>query len=421
MDEYSLFPSLLLPALRRCWRKAVLWALIAALVLAAGGLAWGCLHMADQEARQSEQDSYALALERYNTQREALEVQIDALTVSIGKQQDYLAHSLLMNLDPYHFYEGCLSLQLHTDYQILPGMTYQDPDPTDGLRTAYTQILESPPLLQAMAEATQADVRYMAELLEAKKTESGLAVAVRFGDAALARQLLDLVANHLQAAQTAIGTDVAAHTITLTDQGVAHRLDAALATAQQTKGDKLAETVKTLTTLKNRQTDLVKPAPGIHTWKAVAKRIVLLTLAGGLLAGIAYLVVTLWIYGAGSRVLGSQQLEQLSIKSLGVYAPEYTRLDLDQRLPPEGTILLAGSCHSGQLEQLAKELTRQGRKVEFAVGITRQVQALRALQQCDGVVLAPVRFAATCAELLEQKQLIADYEKPLLGCVILTD
>lgn len=419
--QIYIFPGLLLPALRHCWRKAVVFALILAVLFAAGGLLWGGLRMADADARRTEKESYDLALDRYNAQREALEIQIDALTVSIRKQQDYLSQSVLMALDPYNFYEGRVSVQLHTDYQILPGMTYQDPDPSNALRTAYTESLESPELLQAMAAAVNGDVRYMAELLVIQKTDSGLTVDVRYADAQGARLLLEQVVAHLRAAHTAINANVAEHTVTVTNQGVAHRLDPSLAAAQQAKGDKLTETVKTLTTVKTRQTDLVKPTLELNSWSAVGRRIVLLVLLGGLLGGCGYLAAALWLYEAGSRLVAPAQLEQLEIPSLGLYAPEYTKLDLAARLPVEGTVLLTGSRPSAQLEQLARELAQTGRKVVCVTDIIKDVRGLQALQECDIVVLVQPRFDTVCTELLEQKKRMVDYGKPLFGCVITTD
>ena len=419
--QKTISPSDVLFALLRCWKGAVICALALALLCGMGGLLWGGLRMSDGQARQEELAAYEQAMSRYNTQKDALEDQLDSLTESVRKQRDYMDHSLLMALDPYDFYEGTVTLQLHTDYQILPGMTYQDPDPTDALRDAYKQCLESGLLLQAMAQAVEQDVRYMAELLVIRDIRQGLAVDVRYASVEGAALLLEQVQLHLEKSLPEVISSVAEHSVTLTDQGVAHRLDANLAATQQTKNDKLTETVKTFNTVKTRQNDLVLPTLAPSTWAAVGQRIGLLVLVGAVLGAALYLGVWLWLYSGGERLLSLGQQEALDIKALGFDRGDYTVADLAGRLPKGGRLLITGSLASCRRQQLAQELAQALPETQICCvdGITQKVEALEALRNCDRVLLAEVRFDTPITRLQAQKQLIEDYGKTLVGCLLL--
>lgn len=422
MDQMHkrILPRDVLKALMKCWRGAVLWALILALVAGVGGLLWGCRRMSDSQNRESEQADYALALSRYHAQKEALEVQLQVLTESIEQQQAYLDTSLLMALDAYDFYTGTAVLQLHTDYQILPEMTYQDPNPAAELLKAYARALESGSLPEAMANAVDGDVRYMAELLTVSQGESSLTVGVRYRNAEGARLLLDQVLIALAAQTDPISATVAEHTADLTDMGVVHSMDASLAAAQRDKGDKLADTVKTLTTIRTRQTDLVAPTLGPNTWSAVGKRILLFALAGWILGAGAYLALQLWIYSDGDRLLSFGQAEALQLKVLGMDQGAYTVADISARLPQGGQLLLTGSLPSRRRQELADALAQAMPETQIlcARGITDSLEALQALRSCDRVLLAEVRFATSMEQLRAEKQLIEDYGKELIGCLL---
>jgi len=423
--EKGRFPGDIVPALLHGWKRIVLCAVIMAMLFGAGGLAWGAMRMADVDARQTERDSYDLAMERYQLQKAALETEISALNSSIVKQQTYLEESVLMALDPYDFYEGTVALQLHTDYQILPGMAYQTPDPKEALRSAYTESLSSQQLLEAMAAGVQGDVRYMAELVTAQNSNGGLTVTVRFGENEGAQLLLDLVAAHLEAVQTHISDTVAEQPQAVVTQGVVHRLDPSLATTQQTKTEKLADTVKTINTVKTRLTDLVKPTLDANTWSAITKHLVLLPVLGALIGVVLCAAVMFWVYSGGSRVLtGTQLREQLGIKALGLYNPArsaYTAKDIAGRFPAHTSILLTGSRSSRHMENLAQELAKAmpHTTVVCCGSLLEEVEALEAMAQCDGVILAQVCYRSTCAEVQRQKQLIEDHGKKVLGCVLL--
>ena len=419
--QKTISPADVLAAVLCHWKGAIVCALVLALLCGMGGLIWGGVRMADTQARQEERDAYEQAMSRYNTQKNALEAQLDSLTESVSRQRDYLDHSLLMALDPYDFYQGTITLQLHTDYQILPGMDYQDPDPTGALQDAYIECLESGTLLQAMAQAVEQDVRYMAELLVVSSSEKGLVVDVRYAHAEGAALLVEQVKAHLEANMASVKESVAEHTLTLTELGVAHRLDASLAATQQAKSDKLTDTVKTFNTVKTRQTDLVKPSLQPNTWAAVGKRIALLALLGAALGAALYFAVQLWIYSGGDRLLSGRQPEAMGIKNLGCDLGEYTIADLSARLPQNGKLLITGSVAAQRRQQLAQALeqTMPGVQICCVDGITGNVEALEALRNCDHILLAEVRFATHSAHLKAQKQLIEDYGKTLLGCLLL--
>ena len=146
-DEQVIFLKDLLFAVLYQWKKILLAALAFAVLL--GGYA-AAKNVGNVPSEQAEQQ-YQKDLEQYQIEKAALEQNIERTEQKIRAQQEYMENSLLMQLDPYAFFEGTMQLCIATDYQIQPGMAYQNPDYTKSVLSAYQAMLGGEYLLSQIA------------------------------------------------------------------------------------------------------------------------------------------------------------------------------------------------------------------------------------------------------------------------------
>ena len=132
MDSYQNYEQeidlkdLMFAVLRR-WRPIILIAIIFALLLGGFKAVRGLGQMKDAEYVASKQQEYDNSMDQYEMSKERLEKEIENIKASLESQNDYMENSVLMNINPYDEYTTAVSFYVATDYQIMPGMAYQNP------------------------------------------------------------------------------------------------------------------------------------------------------------------------------------------------------------------------------------------------------------------------------------------------------
>ena len=97
---------------------------------------------------------------------------MENLRTDIANQQEYLDHSIWINMSPYDVCEARADLFVSTGYQIMPGMEYQNRDNTDTILQAYQSLLTSSAVLEDVAKQVKTEPRYLEELVEVTIGES---------------------------------------------------------------------------------------------------------------------------------------------------------------------------------------------------------------------------------------------------------
>ena len=104
---------------------------------------------------QDAQKAYESDLAEYNRKKESYEAAKQQYSLDIAnneksqrdteyaiqKAQEYAENSVWNNLDPYNVWVAQADLYVTTNYQIQPGMAYQNPDRTDSVLSAYASLL----------------------------------------------------------------------------------------------------------------------------------------------------------------------------------------------------------------------------------------------------------------------------------------
>ena len=172
--------DLLYRCLKR-WRRIVTWALIVALLAALYQVYSGVHVMMDKDKYAEVKEKYAIAVDAYEATGERLRTSIVNLREAMVKQEDYNSKSELMKIDPMNKWVGSFQVYINSKFQIDPNLTYQNPDNTYRLVSAYANYLQSGELHgELLAHIDTIDeLRFLPEIYKASSDTSTATIMVQ--------------------------------------------------------------------------------------------------------------------------------------------------------------------------------------------------------------------------------------------------
>lgn len=407
-EKNKIYIPELLKLLRRQWKMLLLAALVGALILGGIRLVLDGMILSDETKLAKAEDRNILSQEKYEAEKLSLEQQIQALRGSIARRQNYLENSVLMQLDPYDHSMGSLLVQIHTGYQIQPGMTYQDPDPTDSVVETYGAAVRSAEFLRVLAAKAELSAVYITELITvtADLDTNSLKVYLRHTDTAVLEQLLQLVASHLEGLADSMAQ---AHTAQIVNLGIRRNMDMELQKKQLEARAETDALIKSLTDVRTRLDNLEEPTLRPVTWLQALGHSGLFAILGAVLALVLFCLFDCLHAVGCERMLSQRMLRDNGFTVLTGSAPQRLVADMKNRCPRG--LLVAGVLPA----ELQKALEKVP-DVTLAKDILQDAQSLQALTECSAVVLA-APYGCKLDVLIQQQALVGDYGKKLIGCV----
>ena len=381
-------------------------------------------------------------VQSYNQQLRDNERSQQTVQFNIDNAEEYMEKSVLNSIDPYNVYNARADLYVTTDYKIMPGMDYQNPDYTSSVLSAYTSLLTNHEAISAIAEQFNMEERYMRELVSVWGDDSTrlLSISINAASEEDATAILDAVI--ARTSSVTVSTD-------LRDQ-------------QQNTRDNL-------TSLQNQMTDLqaqhdlleqniqkadqdlaaleVPEDPGNGSSSLVKFAVIGLVLGVILVAGAAVvkfltsglvysakdlkstcnLPILGTLAGAAARkaVKLDAKLNKLEGRPDGSRDDETVRLiaaTIASRAPKADRILVTGDLPAEQLSALTTQLqaadTLRSRKLTCAESVLVSSTAVLEVNAADAVVLVADCSCSRYSSVNDQKEQIARLGKTVLGCVV---
>ena len=407
------------------------WKAVLAVMLAFALLLGGAAMLLGSTPTQDELS----ALAAYSTAKAVYDQRITALEKSVNERQAHVNGSLLMALDPYNHYEAQLTISV----QLQEGDSgFQSAFSSQSVLEAYRAMLTEEGFLTTLAELLQQPAQYVPELIGATTPAIGtdtVTFSIKCADAQTAAALAEAMEQHLLGSQDTIQQDLPAHNLSVLKTTALAMADSNLAETQRGELNRLAEILTGLTEARNKRSALVRPnaADGASKIKTA-----ILLAAVGAFAGAFLMVCILWLGHIGSgKVYSARTLQnRTGIKVLGTLdsgkkrgpvlrwlrklegraaATDPTFVATDIALRAEtGKLLVIGS------NALAKALnaTMPQAEVTAAASILECPDALQALAACDAVVLTATCEVTRYQAVLQQMEKIKDFNKQLIGCVL---
>jgi capsular polysaccharide biosynthesis protein len=261
------FQEIIVIILRK-WRLVIVFSLIMALLFGGYRLVTGWVSLHDQEAMKNQQADYEQSVENFQKDMDSLNLslgeyeaklaQIPAEMTSqeekITRTKDYLQNSLLMNLDPANVCVSSMDIIIDTDYKIMPGMAYQDPNPISDLLAAYQQTGASEAVYDAIRgrldEKTAS--KYLSELITIEPIGSSmLRITCRYERFEAAEEIVNTIYEHLLAKTDLFNAMIGTHRLTNFELNSSMIADAPLKALQEAE-------LENLSALQNKRDQILK-------------------------------------------------------------------------------------------------------------------------------------------------------------------
>ena len=417
--------------------------------------------MVEYRAAQNKHDT---DVQSYNQQLRDNERSQQTVQFNIDNAEEYMEKSVLNSIDPYNVYNARADLYVTTDYKIMPGMDYQNPDYTSSVLSAYTSLLTNHEAISAIAEQFNMEERYMRELVSVWGDDSTrlLSISINAASEEDATAILDAVIARMNGLYETIESTVGHHSITLLSRTSSVTVSTDLRDQQQNTRDNL-------TSLQNQMTDLqaqhdlleqniqkadqdlaalkVPEEPGDDSPSLVKFAVIGFVLGVILIAGAAVvkfltadlvysakdlkstcnLPVLGTLAGAAARkaVKLDAKLNKLEGRPDGSRDDETVRLiaaTIASRAPKADRILVTGDLPAEQLSALTAQLqaadTLRSRKLTCAESVLVSSTAVLEVNAADAVVLVADCSCSRYSSVNDQKEQIARLGKTVLGCVV---
>lgn len=432
------------------WKTILIWGVLLAMLL--GGYK-GVTSFASMKNEQAQMENYAqqeLERELYEARKANLQQQIEANRVNARHQQKYLDESMLMKLDAYQHYEVYLSCFLDTGYQIVPGMSFQNPDPINAIVRAYTDGVVNETNAKLLAEAIATNPEYLRELLvvEAAYEAQGFSIIFKVPDQATGEKLLESLKQVVELLHGDASGSVAPHEVRISEGFIRRAIDHELAKLQQEQADRLAELNDVITDLQQQKNNLQLTKALVVSGDSVIKDTVVFAVVGGIL-GAMLVVLCAWMKHIFSTAVysGRTLSNRTGIKVFGCVKAEKRRNSVDtwlrtregrNNLPTDkqsamlacsiaaamgnkGVLQISGDCAEKERIAFAEALRRINSNITVcdAGNLLQDVSARQALSQADVVLLMEQCGVSTYGNVQQQMDVVAEHGKKLLGCVLL--
>lgn len=361
--------------------------------------------------------------------------QIKTINDNIKSQQEYMANSILMTMDPYNVSKITTDFYVYTDYQIIPGMDYQNPDKSPAALRAYKMLLNTQEALDSFCDATGLPAKYLPELIttEVITNSNDLCITVRCPDMQTAQALTDSIIEYLKKVHTEVQTGIATHETSVITSISNSPVDLDLAKEQ-------ADAALRLTTLRQSLQDANTELKALRNIASDAKATspIVMAMLGAILGiilvgGWAVLchLTTDKVYSGrvlenrtGIRILGAvpaagkhRFLRKLEGRATEP-AMDVIAMNILNYCGEHKKLLCLGSWSQDRKEELDAALKELGIIPSFAGSPLTDKDALKQLPSHEAVVLLGICGESRYTNTEKEMQLVADQNKALLGCVL---
>lgn len=349
-------------------------------------------------------------------------------------QREYIETSAFMAIDPYAAYVCGFHLYPEPTYDAPNEFTPVEQD-TIVLARAYQSLITDADTFEGLARQFDYTVRDLREMLVFDVSIEGILGVCIYGQSVeQAQKMMDVVQTVVLEGQDAIAQGVHSHNLKLIPYHKGPAYDKSVMDTQNEAYKLLAGYEDTLLTAKS---ELQRYLPTQLT--AESGNPLLYAIIGAVLG--AFLVVcVVWvlhlssdkIYSArvlenrtGVRVLGCTDsgkkrffLDRWLRKLEGRSGSEEAALavDIRNRCQESKTVLIMGNFCGEALSGMIAALEKTGICCKVC---STKAQALEALPGCDGVLLAETCDVSRYAQVEWAMQTVADYQKNLIGCVLI--
>lgn len=405
--------------------------------------------LADPSLATALRKEYEDELFLYNSEITKLESSLEQMKNQYKGTSTYFEESLLMGFDPYNVYSGSVVVYVDSYYEVMPDLTYQNPDTINQILAAYQAKLGYGEMYTDIAKALDFDlsVKYMKELVSISYNQSSRTItfSLRMDTYEGVETVADVIVEHVNMNHEIITEELVDHGIIVTKSAINELIDDGLDDRQAAMIYDLSMKILNIETKEKALEDLEEPVePSLGMIKAV-RYFVLGGIIGGVLAVGTIIVVGLFrnkfeeeafiereynLMVLGVRPLVSKSKNAIDKMFAKMYnhsaiATEeefvgYVVAGIENLNREKHKIHFTGSVEKSELEQVFKQVScKLGEDTTVGGFVLQDMESLQLLEQSEFVVLVEKRNKTNLNDLDREIKYLEKLDKKVLGVVVL--
>lgn len=391
---------------------------------------------------------YELALAEYNLSQDTYERYITNWESQIEQQKVYMENSVLMKINPYRKPTASADIFIKLDeieWGILPDNI--NLDPTDSLIRIYTSNFSSNLDWEPIETLTGQSALYLKELLwlGTDYNSNTFTISVTHYDGDTAQEILEIILDQLIAKYQNMGSDVNKHTLSIVNRSLTYSIDNSLVDTQKNNEDIITNYEQNIINYQRALEELEAPIPlsvmrfikyfvigfilgifltiffhgmayildgRLHTEDELKRKY------GYRLLGVIPKFVKGNIFSGIDRFLHSLNKSERQISECEAY--NLMAVNVKNTTGKHTKILITGTIESIKLESLVKNIAPQLNQYtfSFARDLSHISDSLKALQECDAVIIAEETSYSLLADIQRNHECITSLDKPVLGYIL---
>lgn len=454
-DEDEIDLKQLIIAVLRKWRGIILCALIFAVLVGAYKGITDFMKLNDAEYMAEQEETVGEAKEQYETQKELYQTQLKSLEKEVETRNTYRDRSIYMNIDPYNEYRETVTYFVETDYQIMPGMDYQNINRATSILNAYVRQVQDFSIFGKAVNmvSDKCSVTDLRELVQVQQDNGNFMFTVTIvgPDEEIPSALMDTVRDTVNDSTEEIRKTIGEHKIREVTFTSGYCVDTGLANTKASFEDNITKLHDAIAKKQKALEDLKKPSGEVLSKKGIIKQAVKFAIFGCLGGGF---FAVLWACAAflmGDRLPDEEKLkDNYGVQCIGGYRVERKRrafsfvdrwIDLLEGIRKlefnedrayqlaaaridssarEGMgVILVGTIPKDKLETVYNNIARHTKQEGyiFAEGgnLFEDPDVIRKLNCADAVVFVEDRNKTRCSEFRKAWELVKEQKKSIIG------
>ena len=457
-EEFEIRLDELFWSVLRHWRGIVIAMVIVGILFAGFGAAREYKNYRDPVAREEAEKAYELAVEQYDNSIKSAETKIENLKKWIERQDVYKESSLLLLMDPYDIYKATVIYYIDSAYEILPEMSYQNPNYTRTLVNSYASAINRLPFDDIIDLPGEQDLttEYIVSGYNKKicsvssDADNGLLTITIICDTDdRGEVLLKAIKNEMTDYETFLNKVVGEHNISIVGENIEHTIDMDIVNLQSKYTTDYDYNVSELEKTEKQLEEMTEPEKTVHSKTTIIKQGVkygVLGLLLGLIASAFILAVSVF---SRRRVISVDSIQrQLGIPVLGVISTSgkklnrfdkwiASRLGLNGLNDPEAlvayavstvrlktepgsTLQIIGTADESKIREAADLLIEKNsdRMIRMVGDISRNADAVNGLEKGIPTVCVEQWPCSGYEEIEREQELLRVSENKCIGVVV---
>ena len=446
-------------AVLRKWRPIIVIAVVFAVLLGALKTVKGIRQLGDEEYVKKNQDTYVMNLDQYNSTKGRLEKEIENLQQNIESQQEYKDHSILMYINPYDEYVETATFYISTDYAIMPGMMYQNPNTATSILKAYMSIAQNGEMYNYVLGKmnNKIGIRYLKELVKiVPDYDNNMLDITVIGDTRkTASDVMGYIKDSIASSKDSITEAIGEHENNLVDESQFVTVDLELDKTQTEFSANMDQLDISLKQKTKELSELAEPKNNLLSKGSVLKSAVKYAVLGGVLGAFIAVFFLCVAFLMSDKLVNEKELKRrYGIMVLGVFrrndkkrAFGFVDKWLDKMEGVSGRemedsrtfevvaanalnymeqdraadVILVGTVETEKLEQVRAGLASMLGAAALSVGgnLGKDASAIKKAAACDAVILVEQRGGSLFGGIEQELDLVRSLGKKVIGCIVL--